>query len=85
MGVVINDNFACFAATMSAVLDRLRRAIDREDNKYEGLHACELCHGLANLAADSINLKNAVSHLAQVKMLLTFCLQRAPSIGEKSS
>jgi hypothetical protein len=46
---------------MSAMLERLQRAIGKEVNKYDGWQAYELCHGLANLAADEVNLKNAVS------------------------
>ena len=46
---------------MSAILLRLEKAIDTDTHTHRGLHAYELCQGLANLAADPENLNNAVS------------------------
>ena len=50
---------------MSAVLERLGKAIDSPTHQHDGWHAYELCYGLANLAKDFDNLKIAVSAIYQ--------------------
>ena len=65
---------------MKAVLNRLKKAIDSDTHQHDGWHAYELCHGLANLAADPENLKNAVSRertwSSLVLMLYKYCVDQ---------